>query len=362
MIVMALPYREVYEKIMPYVPGKPISDVQRELGLTKVIKLASNENPYGCSEKVIQALRDGLSGTSLYPDGNATLLRERLAEIHGLEPNQFIFGAGSNEIITFIAQVFLNPGDESIYAQPSFSWYDTAVLSTGATPVIIPLKDFTHDLEAMKKSITDRTKVIWVCNPNNPTGTMITRDQQDDFLRSVPSNVVVVLDEAYYEFARGGDYPESVPLLKTYPNLIILRTFSKVYGLASLRVGYGMASSEMISYLNRIRPPFNVNTLAQTAAFTALEDQDFVRKTLTENKKGLAFLYNAFDKLGLHYIKSHANFVWVETNLPSGEMFQKLLHKGVIVRPFMGNWLRITVGTEEENKLLIQALTHALSI
>jgi len=357
---MPLPYRKVCENIQPYVPGKPISDVQRELGLSDVIKLASNENPLGCSKKVIQALSDALTDLSLYPDGNATVLRNKLAEKHGLKPEQFIFGAGSNEIITFIAQIFLNPGDESIYAKPSFSWYDTAVLAAGANPVIVPLRDYTHDLETMKKSITGKTKIIWICNPNNPTGTIITAAEQEEFLKAVPSNIVVVFDEAYYEFARGGDYPESVPLLEKYPNIIILRTFSKAYGLASLRVGYGMASEEIVSYLNRVRPPFNVNTLAQTAAIAALEDEDFVNEIIKVNKAGLDMLYAAFDKLGLKYVKSHANFIWVETPFASGEIFQELLHKGVIVRPFMGNWLRITVGTKEQNEKLINALTELL--
>ncbi len=357
---MPLPYRDVYENIMPYVPGKPIADVQRELGLSSVVKLASNENPLGCSEKVLHALRECLSDIPIYPDGNATILREKLAQKHGLKPGQFIFGAGSNEIISFIAQVFLNPGDESIYANPSFSWYDTAVRCTGANPVIIPLKDFTHDLDAMKKAVTDRTKIIWLCNPNNPTGTIVTADEQAAFLESVPDDVVIVLDEAYYDYARGGDYPESLPLLKDYPNLIILRTFSKAYGLASLRVGYGMASEETVSYLNRIRPPFNVNTFAQMAASAALDDQRFVDKAVAENRKGLDMLYKAFDELRLHYVKSRANFIWVETPFPSGEMFQKLLHKGVIVRPFMGNWLRITVGSKEQNEILAQALKEVL--
>lgn len=357
---MTLPYRDVYENILPYVPGKPISDVQRELGLSDVIKLASNENPLGCSQKVTRALSNALTDLSLYPDGNATVLRNKLAEKHSLKPEQFVFGAGSNEIITFIAQVFLNAEDESIYAEPSFSWYDTAVRATGAKPVIVPLKDFTHDLEAMKNSITDKTKIIWICNPNNPTGTIITAEQQEEFLKSVPSNIVVVLDEAYYEFAQGEGYPESVPLLEKYPNIIVLRTFSKAYGLASLRVGYGMASEEMVSYLNRVRPPFNVNTLAQIAALAALDDKGFINDVLKINKTGLDMLYKAFERLGLRYVRSHANFVWVEMPISSGEMFQKLLHKGVIIRPFMGKWIRITVGTEEQNEKLIRALSEAL--
>jgi histidinol-phosphate aminotransferase len=360
MVIMALPFRDVIDNISPYVPGKPISDVQRELGLSNVIKLASNENPFGCSPKVKQAIAEGLPEINLYPDGNATLLRESLARHYSLDPEQFVFGAGSNEIISFIAQLFLNPGDESIYPQPSFVWYDTAVRAVGAAPVIIPLKDFTVDLDAMKSAITEKTKIIWICNPNNPTGTIITSKQQEEFLDSVPPNVVVVLDEAYYEYAKGEDFPESVPLLKKYPNIIVLRTFSKVYGLASLRVGYGIASTEIISYLNRLRPPFNINTLAQKAAIAALEDQSFVSNVVSETKKGLLALYDAFDRLGLRYVKSRANFIWVETPYQSGEIFQMLLRKGVIVRPFMNNWLRITVGTEEENRILVKSLEEIL--
>jgi len=360
MILMSLRYRDVLKDIAPYVPGKPISDVQRELGLSEVIKLASNENPFGFSSKVEKALKDAFSELPLYPDGNSTVLREKLAEKHGLNPEQFVFGAGSNEIITLIAQIFLEPGDESIFADPSFVWYDTAVRVSGAKPVVIPLKEYTHDLEAMKNAITDKTRIIWVCNPNNPTGTIVTKQQLEEFIDSVPGNIVIVLDEAYYEYARGGDYPETVPLLEKYPNLIILRTFSKAYGLASLRVGYGMASAEMVSYLNRIRPPFNVNTLAQVAAVAALDDQDFVNNTVTETKKGLEFLYGAFDRLNLHYVRSYANFVWVETKLSSQELFKKLLTRGVIIRPFMGNWVRITVGTPEHNRLLVHAMEEVL--
>lgn len=357
---MSLPYRDALQHIRPYVPGKPIQEVQKELGLSGVVKLASNENPFGCSPKVSEALKEGLSDLSIYPDGNTTLLRGKLSALHGIKPEQFVFGAGSNEIITFICQVFLNPGDESIYASPSFMWYDTAVRASGASPVIVPLNHFTHDLEAMKSAITEKTKIIWICNPNNPTGTIISASEQEEFIRSVPSNIVIVLDEAYYEFAKGGDYPESIPLVDKYPNLIVLRTFSKAYGLASLRVGYGVASAEMVSYLNRIRPPFNINTLAQIAAVAAMDDQDFVQMVLTENKKGLSMLYRALKKMGLRYVESHANFVWVETSHPSGDMFQKLLRKGVIVRPFMDNWIRITVGTEEENRILIKALEDSI--
>lgn len=358
---MPLPYREVFKDISPYVPGKPIADVQKELGLTDVIKLASNENPFGCSSKVIDVFKENaMSEVAIYPDGNATVLREKLAKKHGLKPDQFIFGAGSNEIITFIAQLFLNADDESIYATPSFTWYDTAVKSTGAKAVTIPLNDYTHDLEAMKNAITDKTKVIWICNPNNPTGTIVTSEQMKDFLENISKDIVIVLDEAYYEYAQGDNYPETIPLLDKYPNLIILRTFSKAYGLASLRVGYGVASSEVVSYLNRIRPPFNVNSLAQMLAVTALDDQDFVDNTIKKTKEGLELLYKAFDELNIPYVKSYTNFVWVETPLTAKEAFEKLMKKGIIIRPFFENWIRITVGTKEQNIKLIDALKGIL--
>ena len=358
---MPLPYREVFKDISPYVPGKPISEVQKELGLTDVIKLASNENPFGCSTKVLDVFKENaLTEVAIYPDGNATILREKLAKKYNLKPEQFVFGAGSNEIITFIAQLFLNEGDESIYATPSFTWYDTAVKSTGAKAVTIPLKDYTHDLEAMEGAITDRTKVIWICNPNNPTGTIVTSAQLESFLENVSKDIVVVTDEAYYEFATGDNYPETIPYLDKYPNLIVLRTFSKAYGLASLRVGYGVASAEVISYLNRIRPPFNVNSLAQMLAATAIDDQDFVDNAVTKTKEGLDLLYEALNKLDIQYVKSHANFIWVKTPFAAKEMFERLMKKGIIIRPFFGNWIRITVGTEQQNIKLIDALKDIL--
>lgn len=361
-----LQYRKSLENISPYVPGKPIDDVKRELGLDQVIKLASNENPLGCSPMARQAVIDTLENPALYPDGNCTELRNELARINGLKPEQFVFGAGSNEIISFIAQVFINPGDESIMAVPTFLWYEIAVRTMDGVVIEVPLKDHKHDLDAMKSKITDKTRIIWLCNPNNPTGTMFTKEEQLNFLKAIPKNIVVVLDEAYYEYVTAQDYPfDSVELLKEYPNLIVLRTFSKIYGLASLRVGYGMASDEIIGYLNRVRPPFNVNTMAQAAALASLRDADFASASSESNSKGKEFLYSSFQQMNLEYIPTQGNFVMVNTGRESMELFQKLLKKGVIVRPGKGfgmpTWQRITIGTQEENEVLVTALKAVLS-
>jgi histidinol-phosphate aminotransferase len=360
-----LNYRKTLEGILPYQPGKPIDDVKRELGLSKVIKLASNENPLGCSLKAVEAVTACMMTPSLYPDGNCTELRNALSSKLNVKPEQLIFGAGSNEIVAFLGETFINPGDESVMAVPSFPWYETAVKMMDGIAIEIPLKNHTHDLETMKSKINDRTKIVWLCNPNNPTGTMYTAKEQDEFLKSVPSNVVVVLDEAYCEYVGNKDYPNSVPLLEKYPNVIILRTFSKVYGLASLRIGYGIANVEMISYLNRIRPPFNVNAAAQVAALASINDSDFVSKTVENNNAGKEFLYSSFKDMGLDYIPTECNFIMVDTKKDSIEIFNKLLAKGVIVRPGKGfrmpTWQRVTIGTPEENTEFISALKEVLA-
>lgn len=359
-------YRKTLENISPYIPGKPIDDVKRELGLENVIKLASNENPLGCSPKAKQAILSALENPALYPDGNCTELRSELAKKFDLPADRFIFGAGSNELVAFIAETFINPGDESIMAVPTFPWYDTGVRMMDGVVVEVPLKDHKHDLETMKAKITDRTRVIWLCNPNNPTGTMYSREEQDSFLRAVPKDIVVVLDEAYYEYVTNrAEYPESVSLLEEYPNIIILRTFSKVYGLASLRIGYGIASAEMIGYLNRVRPPFNVNTIAQAAALASLRDEEFREKSRENNIRGKEYLYRTFAEMGLEYIPTECNFLMVNTGMESMEMFNKLLRKGIIVRPGKGfgmpTWQRVTIGTQEENEAFVKALKEILA-
>lgn len=360
-----LNYRKTLETISPYQPGKPIDDVKRELGLSKVIKLASNENPLGCSPKAVEAVTASMMTPSLYPDGNCTDLRNSLSKKFNVKPEQLIFGAGSNEIVAFLGETFINPGDESVMAVPTFPWYETAVKMMDGVAIEIPLKNHFHDLETMLSKINEKTKIVWLCNPNNPTGTMYTANEQEDFIKKVPSNVVIVLDEAYYEYVDNKDYPDSIPLLEKYPNIIILRTFSKVYGLASLRIGYGIASEELIGYLNRIRPPFNVNTAAQVAALASLSDSEFLAKTLKNNDAGKKFLYNAFEEMGLEYIPTECNFVMVDTKKESIEVFNKLLAKGVIVRPGKGfrmpTWQRVTIGTPEENAEFIAALKQVLA-
>jgi histidinol-phosphate aminotransferase len=359
-------YRKTLESISPYIPGKPIDDVKREMGLESVIKLASNENPLGCSPKAKQAILSALENPALYPDGNCTELRNELSEIFNLPCDRFIFGAGSNELVAFIAETFINPGDESIMAVPTFPWYDTGVRMMDGVVVEVPLKNHKHDLETMRAKITDRTKVIWLCNPNNPPGTMYSREEQDSFLKSVPKNIVVVLDEAYYEYVTNtAEYPESVNLLDEYFNIIILRTFSKVYGLASLRIGYGIASAEMISYLNRVRPPFNVNTIAQAAALASIRDEDFRLKSRECNIKGKEYYYGIFAEMHLEYIPTECNFIMVNTGMESMEMFNRLLRKGIIVRPGKGfgmpTWQRVTIGTQQENEAFVTALKEILS-
>lgn len=360
-----LRFRTPLESISPYVPGKPIDDVKREMGLERVIKLASNENPLGCSPLAKKAVMDLLENPALYPDGNCTELRNELSKIFGLAPNQFVFGAGSNEIISFIAQIFINAGDESIMPAPSFLWYEIAVTTMDGVVIEVPLKDHKHDLAAMKAKITDKTRVIWLCNPNNPSGTIFTTEELIGFLKDVPENIVVVLDEAYNEFVTDENYPQTIPLLESYPNLILLRTFSKVYGLASLRVGYAITSEEIAGYLNRVRPPFNVNTLAQAAALASLRDPDFKTRSHESNKSGKQFLYESFNRLGLDYIPTETNFIMVDVGMDGMEVFRKLLQKGVIIRFDKGfrmpHWIRVTIGTPEENEIFVQALEEVLA-
>jgi len=343
-----------------YQPGKPIDEVKRELGLTDVIKLASNENPYGCSPQVTAALAAQIAHLAIYPDGGSVLLRDKLAAFLQVEPAQLIFGNGSDEILMMIARAYLGKGTNTVMAKPTFSQYRSNAIVEGAELIEVPLKDGVHDLEAMAEAINERTRVVWICNPNNPSGTIVTESQLLAFLANVPRDVLVVMDEAYYEYVVAADYPQTIPLLERYPNLIILRTFSKIYGLAALRIGYGVAHPEVISHLEHVREPFNTNTLAQIAAMAALDDQEFVRSCREQNRRNLQLMTDKFDELGLFYYPSQANFVLVDLREDSDLVFRKLLRQGLIVRS--GNALgfpgyqRITVGTEEQTKKLLAAV------
>jgi histidinol-phosphate aminotransferase len=346
-----------------YQPGKPIEEVKRELGLTEVIKLASNENPFGCSEAAKQAIMNELANTSLYPDGAAVALTEALAGHLGVGKDQIIFGAGSDEVILMIARAFLVPGDETIMADETFPQYRHNVEIEGAKIIEVPLKDGRHDLPAMLEKVTDKTKIVWICNPNNPTGTIVTKDELDAFMAKVPAHVLVVLDEAYCEYIEDPAYPNGIEYVKRYPNVISLRTFSKIYGLASLRIGYGIGTPEIIRYINQVREPFNTTRYAQAAAKAALEDTAFIAECRRRNAEGLAYLKAEFDRLGLRYFEPYGNFVMFDTGIPSQKVFDALLRKGIISRARWTHYpthIRITVGSAEQNRKFIEALEQVL--
>lgn len=348
-----------------YQPGKPIEDVKREFGLTEVIKLASNENPYGCSPKAKAAIAEQLDNLALYPDGASLNLRWDLADALGVKPSQLIFGNGSDEILLMISRAFLSEGTNTVMATPTFSQYRSNAIIEGAELIEVPLKDGVHDLEAMAAAINEQTKVVWVCNPNNPSGTIVTATELEAFLQKVPSSVLVVMDEAYYEYVVDSAYPQTVPMLSQYPNLIILRTFSKIYGLATLRIGYGIASEELVSALEHVREPFNTGALGQVAARAALHDQEFVISCRDRNREGLKQLTDAFDEWGLSYFPTQTNFILVDLKMDSDEVFKKLLMNGIIVRS--GNALgfpgyqRITVGTKEQNEKILSVLKEIVT-
>lgn len=350
--------------IEKYVAGKPISEVKREFGLEEVIKLASNENPLGCSLKAKEAILKLVQDTALYPDAACFELKKTLAGKLGIHPGNIFCGAGSDSLIRVIAETFLNEGDESIMAEVTFPRYETTTKLMGGVCVKIPMKNNGLDLEAMVEAITDKTKVIWFCNPNNPTGNIFTKAEFEKVLSRIPSNVIIVMDEAYIEYVSSKDFPNSLEMLQNYDNMIILRTFSKAYGLASLRCGYGIAREEMVQYLNRVVNSFDVNLYAQTAAVEAIKDEEFLNEVIKVNSEGKEYLYAEFKKLGFSYIDTNANFIMVNTNRDDKALFQGLLSKGIIVRPGhllgMDGWLRVTIGTMEQNRRFISVLKEVL--
>lgn len=346
-----------------YQPGKPVEDVKRELGLTEVIKLASNENPFGYSEQAKAAIIRELDHIPVYPDGASLELTAALADKLGVQSNQIIFGTGSSDVILMLSRAFLAPGDETIMADETFSQYKHNAEVENARIVEVPLQEGKHDLPAMLAKVTDRTKIIWVCNPNNPTGTIVTQAELTSFLDKVPYHVLVVLDEAYCEFVQNPEFPNGVKLLEQYRNLIVLRTFSKIYGLATLRIGYGVGHSDVIRFINQVREPFNTSHIAQTAALASLKDEAFVANTQEQNRAGIVYLCEQFDRLGLPYFPAHGNFVMFDAKRPSPEIFDALLRKGIIVRSrwtFYPTYIRVTVGTKEQNEKFIAALEQVL--
>ena len=352
--------------IAPYQPGKPISELARELGLDEagIIKLASNENPLGVSPLARRAIEASLAGLARYPDGNGFELKQALSRRHGVAPECIVLGNGSNDVLEMAARAFLVPGLEAVYSQHAFAVYPLAVQAVGAAGIEVPAKDYGHDLAAMRRAVTARTRLVFIANPNNPTGTMVRARELEDFIAALPREVVVVLDEAYNEYLPDELRPDSIGWLKRYPNLVVTRTFSKVYGLAGLRVGYAYAAAGVADLMNRVRQPFNVNSVALAAATAALDDIDFVRKSFELNRTGMRQLTDGLRKFGIEYIPSYGNFISVRVKDAAG-VFQKLLRAGVIVRPIasygMPQHLRVTIGLESENARFLAALAQALA-
>jgi histidinol-phosphate aminotransferase len=348
------------QSLSPYVPGKPIDELQRELGLTRVIKLASNENPLGPSPKAVAALAGANDTLHRYPDGGAYRLRQAIAERWKVTSEQVILGNGSDEILGLLARTFLAPGDEAIMADHTFVIYRMEVTAAHGKPVVVPLVNWTHNLEAMAQAITPRTRLLFICNPNNPTGTTVPAEAISRFMAKVPRDVIVVFDEAYYEYVRDPQFPDTIAYVKEGRNVIVLRTFSKIYGLAGLRIGYGISTSEINDLLNRVRPPFNANSLAQRAALAALGDDEHVARSRAVNAAGMEQLGSGLTKLGFAPIPSEANFLYFDVKRDGRQVFESLLREGIIVRHIEGTMLRVTVGQFDENAAFLQALKKVL--
>ncbi len=360
-------FRSELNGLRPYSPGKPISDVKRELGLEEVIKLASNESPYPPFSEAMEAVSRTQNEVNRYPDGGCVELKSKLVKFLGFPESNLMIGNGSNELLRLLAQICLNPGDEVVMACPSFVVYPTVTRMMGGVCREIPLINHRHDLKNMLSAVNEGTKIVFICNPNNPTGTIVSKEEIDVFMSEIPENVMVVFDEAYFEYVDDESYPNGLDYFDEKRPIVILRTFSKIYGLTGLRIGYGIAPKTIVSAVNKIREPFNVNHLAQVAAIASLDCVDKVaeRKKLTLKQK--RFLYEEFDKMGLSCLKSEANFILVDLKVDSKKVFNQLLQKGVIVRtgdifgPGYENFIRVTIGMPEENKKFIRALREVLS-
>jgi histidinol-phosphate aminotransferase len=345
-------------RLAPYQPGKPMEELERELGIPNSVKLASNENPLGPSPKAVQAIRDACAEIHRYPDGASFALRAALASKLDVAESQLVFGCGADEVLELLAKTFLAPGDEVVHPWPSFAMYPIVIKGMGATPVAVPLSDdMGHDLEAMAAAITERTKIVFVCNPNNPTGTSIGADEFDAFVERLPESVVLAVDEAYREFVRRPDFPDAIAWTKRRPGTVVLRTFSKIYGLAGMRVGYGVGDPELIGFLERARHPFNVNRMAEVAALAALDDEEHAERTHAMNAEGIELLTRELRAMGHEVWPTDANFLLTRTGPGT---YDALLRLGVIVRPLggfgMDEHIRISIGTPEENQRLVKAL------
>lgn len=358
-------------ELQPYQPGKPVSELERELGIKDIIKLASNENALGPSPKAIDAMRSELPGLARYPDGNGFTLKQALANKLGVAIEQLILGNGSNDVLEVLFRTFITPQDEVVFSEHAFAVYPITTQAVGAVAKVAAAKNWGHDPVAMRDAVTERTRLVLIANPNNPTGTWLGASDLRDLISAMPEHVLVVVDEAYFEVASdkgmgADDYPDAAAWINEFPNLIVTRTFSKVYGLAGLRVGYGISNPTVIDLMNRVRQPFNVNSLALAAAEAALQDSAHFAASLALLRSGMQQLTSAFDTMGLEYIPSVGNFVCVNVGRPCGEVYTALLRQGVIVRPVanygMPEYLRITIGLEQENARFLESLSKVLKI
>jgi histidinol-phosphate aminotransferase len=352
------------EKLVPYPPGKPIEELERELGITGSIKLASNENPLGPSTLAVRAIMDNIKKINRYPDSSGYYLKSKLSDLFRISKDRIILGNGSNELIELIVRSFLTPGKQVIQASPTFLIYEKVVTGAGGKLISVPLKDFRIDLKKITESVTPKTKIIFINNPNNPTGSALSKREVSAFLKGVPNDIVIVLDEAYIDFVTDKDVANGLNFLMNYPRLVLLRTFSKLYGLAGIRIGYGFSSDEVIDYMNRVRQPFNTNSLAQAAALAALDDIEFASATLKLVKDGLGYLHEQLDMLGLEYLPTQTNFFIIKVPLGGKRTYALMLREGVIVRSLdsygMEEYIRINVGLPEENERFIRAIKKVL--
>ncbi len=349
-------------QVKAYVPGKPAEELERELGIKGSIKLASNENPLGPSKLAIEAIANCTAGLNRYPDGGGFYLRQKLSQVLGVNQDCFILGNGSNELLDIAVRTFMGPGDEAVMARPSFVVYASSVRIQGGIPVEVPLTgDFRHDLDAMAKAVTPKTRMLFIANPNNPTGTINTEAELDGLFASIPPEILVVMDEAYYEYVTAPEYARSMRHFLAKKNILILRTFSKIYGLAGLRIGYGISHPGILDQMDRVRPPFNTGAISQAAAMAALDDVGHVEMSRKINNQGKEFLYGELSALGLEYIPTEANFIFLPVE-NAASLYEKLLRDGVIIRPMGPGAVRITIGTPEENARLIETLKKILDI
>lgn len=358
-------HRKILDELSPFIPARTLEATRQELGTHQILNLSANENTFGLSPRVKQALLDHWNDLSYYPDSTAAALRRQVADYHQVPPEQLIFGTGSFQLIELVAQTFLSPGDEAIALTPSFPYYYNATRQMEARFVSVPLRDFAIDLDPLKQAINDKTRVIWLCNPNNPAGGIVTEPTLRQFLQSIPRDIVVVLDEAYVDFVDDPNFPDSPRLLDEFGNLVILRTFSKAYGLASFRIGYGIARPELIDLMSRLHLPVNISTPSQLAAAASLADREYYQRVVDGVKAGRELYYRTLEALGLRYIRSHGNFVLFHTGLPNSQPVVDVYYQqGILIRAGEGfglpGWLRVTIGTPEENRRVLALLPQAL--